>query len=439
VTSRRLACLVAAALAQGAEATAQGGDAPAVEPPDGPFLRVDLPETEAIPGQFLTLRLTVLVPSFMPDPPVWPSLEAPNLLVRVPERGTSPTSERIGGSTWSGVTRRYRIAPMVPGTFELPPQEVVVTWADPDADQPARVALSTGPLAFAGVLPEGAEGLDPFIAASGLTLAQEIAGAPGAMTPGDSLTRTVTAEVAGLSPMFLPDLLGPGAVPGLAAYPDAPRLAETDDRGTLGGTRSESVTYVAGSGGGGTLPAVSLDWWDVDTGAIRTATVDAVEVAIDGPPSAPANRETRQRRLLIGAGALAVALLAALVLRRAWRPLRRRLAARRAARQAARHASEPHAWRILSRTVARRDHAALYPALDAWAARLHRPDPRRDARVQAALTALGQTRYGRPERRPGGAGDAWRDLGAALRAARRRADAPRTPHALPPLNPGVPA
>ena len=68
--------------------------------PGTPILRVDFPETEAIPGQFLTLRLTVLVPTFMPAPPVWLSFEAPNLLVRVPEGGTSPVSERIDGETW---------------------------------------------------------------------------------------------------------------------------------------------------------------------------------------------------------------------------------------------------------------------------------------------------------------------------------------------------
>ena len=70
---------------------------------DQPVLRVAIEETETIPGQPINLRMTVLVPTFMPKPPVWPSFEAPNLLVRIPPRGGGPTSERIGGQTWSGV------------------------------------------------------------------------------------------------------------------------------------------------------------------------------------------------------------------------------------------------------------------------------------------------------------------------------------------------
>ena len=70
---------------------------PVPSPADGPQLMVDFPESETIPGQPLSLRLTVLVPTYMPSPPVWPSLETRNVLVRLPERSTTPTSRRIGG------------------------------------------------------------------------------------------------------------------------------------------------------------------------------------------------------------------------------------------------------------------------------------------------------------------------------------------------------
>lgn len=196
----------------------------AQDEPSEPVLEVTFEETEAIPGQSLSLRMTVLVPTFLPDPPVWPSLEAPDLLVRLPEGSTGPASRRIGGETWSGVTRHYRISPMVPGDFAIPPQEVIVTYADPETNRSVKVTLTTEALAFSGVVPEGAEGLDPFIAAESLELVQEIEGEPAAMVPGDSVIRTVTAKVRGTSPMFLPDLLSPTAVDGVAAYPDEPVL-----------------------------------------------------------------------------------------------------------------------------------------------------------------------------------------------------------------------
>ncbi len=51
--------------------------------------------------------------------------------------------------------------------------------------------------------------------------------------------------------------------------------------------------------------------------------------------------------------------------------------------------SEYHAWRQLRRTVAKRNHAALRPALDTWAARVEGADPRHDPGIQNALLSLG--------------------------------------------------
>ena len=59
----------------------------------------------------------------------------------MPARATTPLSERIIDDTWSGVSRHFRITPMVPGRFTIPPQEVIVTWADPDTNQPRRDVL----------------------------------------------------------------------------------------------------------------------------------------------------------------------------------------------------------------------------------------------------------------------------------------------------------
>ncbi|MGI1661962.1 hypothetical protein ACRDNQ_06960 [Palleronia sp. KMU-117] len=427
---------ILAALLAGQPLQAQSAD-PAPPPEEAssgqPVLRVDFPETEAVPGQFLTLRLTVLVPSFMTAPPVWPGFEAPNLLVRVPEGGTSPVSERIDGDTWSGISRRYRISPMLPGAFALPAQEVVVTWADATADGPVRTTLSTGALALSGVLPEAAEGLDPFVAASDLSLTQQIAGDPSAMVPGDSITRTITVEVAGVSPMFLPALLPPGEVAGLAAYPDTPVVEETENRGQLAGSRVESVTYVAEGGGSGTLPEVVLQWFDIDTGTVETARADAVAIAVDGPPAVLADPDGRLRLAMLAAAGVAFAALLALCLRLVLPSLRRRVAARRAARLA----SESHAWRALAHVVARRDHATLHPALDLWAARTEGRDPRRDPDVQKALATLGRARYGSGNEPTTSPDDAWRALDGALRAVRRPANAGAHISALPPLNPGA--
>lgn len=394
-----------------------------------PQLLVEFPETEAIPGQFLSLRLTVLVPTFMPKPPQWPGFEAPNLIVRLPEGSSNPTSKRVNGETWSGVSRRYRIAPMVPGDFTLPPQQVRITYRNPEGLDDLTATLTTEAIGFAGILPEGAEGLDPFLAASDLVLTQKLEGTPEAMAPGDSLSLRLVAEVEGVSPMFLPPLLPQVALEGLAAYPDEPQLAETDELGVLSGTRTESVTYVAEAGGGGTVPAVELQWYDIDDGTVKTASVAPVTLQVDGPPARSAAPLDLRRLLLLG---LAVVLgLAAIValLRRALP----RLARRREEHRARVLASEAHAWQQLTQAVARRDDATLRPALDLWASRCDGADPRRTPAVQDALLALGAARYGGGE---ANAPAAWGMLDAALRETRGRQRRHRDATPLPPLNPG---
>lgn len=398
---------------------------------DAPVLEMSFEETETVPGQPLTLRLTVYVPTYLPKPPVWPSLEAPNLLVRLPERSTGPVSKPIGGQTWSGVSRRYLISPMVPGAFSLPPQEVGVTYADPETNEPVRATLVTEAIAFRGTVPEGAEGLDPFLAATSLSLDQTVEGEPGAMTPGDSVTRTVTARIAGTSSMFVPDLLPDAVIPGVAAYPSAPATSDKDERGTLSGERTESVTYVAEGGGSGEAPAISLDWYNLTSGKVETARVPGFSIAVDGPPvDAGTPRDWRAVALAVGAAvaSLGLAALAAVRLvprvRHAW------------ARQHAAHlASEAYAFGRLKTVVARRDGRALYGALDVWAGRLDGPDPRRRPDVTSALTAIGAARYGGG--RASGEEAAWHALSQALRVARHDAHRRRATDALPPLNPGA--
>ncbi len=396
---------------------------------DGPTLTMDVKETEAIPGQPLSVRITVLVPTYMPSPPVWPGYEAPNLMVRLPEKSTSPASQRVNGQTWAGITRRYQISPMIPGSFTLPAAEVTVTWADPDTNEPVRTTLPTEPVTLTGILPDGAEGLDPFVAAIGLTLSQTVEGAPGSMVPGDSVIRTVTAEIDGTSPMFLPTLLPVTDVPGLRVYPDEPVLEIRDNRGALSGTRTERVTFLAEYGGAGTVPGVSLNWYNLDTGQIETATADAIDIVIDGPP--PAARATADRRQYLLIGMVLVAALAVLTVlnRFAWPPLRRRLVARRQEWRA----SEAFAWRALRGVVRQRDLPRLHPALDFWAARVNGPDPRQDPRLVSALLQIGQARYGTVPGASAAAG--WQALAAALPQIRRVCHGARPgAEALPGLN-----
>ncbi|MEM7238683.1 MAG: hypothetical protein AAF501_12800, partial [Pseudomonadota bacterium] len=351
-----------------------------------PVVRLALEADSSVPGQPVRLRLKVLVPSFMPAPPVLPSYDLPNLMVRLPAKSTLPTSETVGGDTWNGITRSYLLIPLVAGAIRLPPQPVIVTHAAPDTGQPVVSELMTGELTLTGTVPEGAEALDPFIAADALSLAQTVEGLEPPLEAGDAVTRRLTVTVEGTVPMVVPALLGTDAPVGLSAYPEDPSVETTTDRGVIGGIRTEAVTYVAEAGGGFELPAVSMAWFDLQSGQVVTATADAISFAVSGAPAeTPLGSEARDRRLWRLAPVLLVCLLGSFAYLR-YGP---RVRAWRAARQAAWEASEEGAWTALDTCIRARDFPGTFAAFDVW--RRHRPTSPRALpdTVTGALADLG--------------------------------------------------
>ena len=105
------------------------------------------PETTVV-GQPVVLRIKVLVPTWMPKPPVFPNFEVPSVMVRLPERASGPVSETIDRETWSGVQRAYRLYPLEAGVITLPAGVIGLTYAEPGATVPrpqAAAALSPAP------------------------------------------------------------------------------------------------------------------------------------------------------------------------------------------------------------------------------------------------------------------------------------------------------
>ncbi|MDW4497358.1 hypothetical protein R5H30_05140 [Sulfitobacter sp. D35] len=402
----------------------------AAQDASAPVVRIDMEETEAIPGQYLTMRVTVLVPTFMPKPVEFPSFEMPNLRVLLPENSTNPTSQNVDGETWSGVSRRYRLSPMVPGRFDIPSRSVRVTYADPEtgaATDPLVVTVETDPVSIAGVLPQGAEGLDPFIAATGLSLEQELSGPTTDLDLGAGVTRTVTATIEGASPIVLPPLLSDVQITGVDIYPDEPRITEAENRGELSGTRVESETLMAAGGGAGTVPALTLDWYNLDTGEIETASVEGFDVSVSGPPRDQPTLADRLDPRLIAAG-VAVLVALALLLRFAWP----RLVAARHARQAARLAGKAHAEREAMRAIRARDLDGARRWIDEWARRAPVTEAPRLQAISEAMTRIGAHRFGpHPDQVP----DAdWTALKVALQQRGRGRVEPGNV-TLAPLNP----
>lgn len=334
-----------------------------------PKLEVSLSTDSVTVGMPITITLTLLVPTYLLQPPTWPDLQLADAITRTAPGTSRPTSRRIGQENWAGVSHSVLVTPQRAADYVFPDATVGVTWADPATNEPVQMDLPLPAITFTAVLPEGAAGLDPFVTASALSLTTTVDGPGEAPNLGAAVTLTLTIEAQDTEAMLLPPLLERLETPqGLRAYPRQPELTDTPgERGGPGtARRTEAVTYVVETPGDYRLSGLQLDWWNSAESRVETAATDPVSFSVPAPPGwtpplSLEEQESRRRMLLAGAAGFSAVALALWFLRGRILATLTRWRARRAA-------SEPVLYRRVLRLARTGDLAALRPALDQWLA-----------------------------------------------------------------------
>lgn len=424
-----LACLIGVLAAPGARA-------------QEPLITVTAEQDEVIVGQPYILRVEVLVPTFMPKAPVFPTFEMPGLIVRLPERSTSPVSRSIEGQTWAGVLRTYRIYPMQAGVTDIPAQELSIVYKDVETNEDVPLSVEVPATQIVATVPPGARTLDPLIVAQGLSIEQTWQLADTELAVGDAVVRQLEISVTGASALFVPAVLEDAAPPdadpepvdddpvvaGFLPYPEDARVTETLERGVMSGTRTEMVTYIAQSGGTATFPQITLSWYNLDTNEVEEIVLDGRTVTVAMPPRVrtAADREKALR------GALVLVLMVALVWaihRWLWPIMRPRFDRIRATYDGSAYA----AHRMAVSCATAHDLGGLVQALTLRAARGHPPS----RALRDALQALTRAVY-RDGKTAAGSAQQWQGVRQTLRQDRpglretgRDANGP----SLAPLNP----
>ncbi len=251
-----------------------------------PIVRVTITPETIFVGEPVRMQVLILVPTWFPRPPEFPSFEVANAIVRLPPNSSRSTSERIGRDNWAGIVRNYQLFPLIGATYRLSDLSVIVTYADPETSQPITVDVPIPDIEIRARVPGGAEALEPYIAGSSLTLTRNIDGDLDSLQAGDALVLRYTAELDGMPAIFLPPLVGQLNIPGVSIYADEPVV---EDDGPA--RRTEKITLVFENGGDFAIPEVSLKWWNMGTSSIDVATVPALLVAVTGPKLTAAEEE----------------------------------------------------------------------------------------------------------------------------------------------------
>jgi hypothetical protein len=396
-----------------------------------PVVRVQVKPEAVIVGEAAELTVTVLVPTWFTRPPVYPTFELANAMTRLPADNSYPIRQRVGNESWSGIVRTYEIYPLLGASYRMAGQTMTVTFADPGND-PISLSVEVPEVTLRGVVPEGAESLDPYIAGSNLTLALDVQGQLDELQVGDAIVLTYSAELDGLPAIFLPPLAPALEFAGVSTYRDMPDVQDGETA-----SRTEKVTLVFDAGGEFSIPGMELRFWNTVSQAIETVTADGLPVSVQGPPAASTTAEESGETRWQWLAGIAVGTIALLfILGRALPALARNY--REAA--ARRRQTEDYAFRQLTQALASEDGTAAYHALLRW---LERLEPGMSARTFAArfgdeelssrLTALGAAVYG-DAGTPADLGQLRRKLTAARRRYLAQDSVDREPQ-LPPLNP----
>ena len=216
-----------------APCSAWAQQAPAPEP----VLNMTIDPKRVVVGQRTTLRIDVLAPNYTTSPPELPGFQVRNAVTR--QLQSVNLSEQRNGASYAGVRFEFAIYPQEAGSFAISDQKVKVKYA---AEPPAvrEELLSLPRVSFDAFIPDAAADLNPYLAASQLTVEQSVQRSSDPLKVGDSITRTVTIKAEETPAMLLPPVTFP-AVDGLAVYPGQPSLQDKTEGRTdaLTATRTD--------------------------------------------------------------------------------------------------------------------------------------------------------------------------------------------------------
>lgn len=188
----------------------------------------------------------------------------------------------INGKTYNVIEKHFAIFPQNPGTMTISPMQFqglavddnVSPYDDPyNFDIPKPVSAATNafnlnvrdiPAAYQGKV---------WLPAKNITLSEIWSDNTSRLDAGTPITRTIKITAQGLRADQLPDLTFP-KIDGVNVYADRPKRDNQMTDNMVTGTYEQQVTYIPSQTASFMIPAIQLPWWNTDTNANATATLN---------------------------------------------------------------------------------------------------------------------------------------------------------------------
>jgi hypothetical protein len=203
---------------------------------------------------------------------------------------------RRDGRLYQVIERSYAIFPQASGTLEIPPLRFDgeigrgANRFDPFGSRAERIRKRTETVRIEVLPPPADAGHRRWLPAQSLSLSDDWQGQTRQLTVGEPATRTLNLSALGLPAAQMPELRF--SIPAeFKSYPDQPSRKDEVGAAGITGVLQQKIALVPTRPGRYQLPAIDLDWWDVNAKEWRTARLEPVSMvvspAVDSAAAAP--------------------------------------------------------------------------------------------------------------------------------------------------------
>ena len=232
-------------------------------------LRIDPDDgKDLVVGQQTRILIEVLSDSRFSQAPQYPELTIAGAITLMPEQMGTNFTETIRGTSFVGQRRGYVLFPQRAGLFKIPSLEIPVGIAGVDGSE-SKLVLRTSPIPLSIRPRSGVNEAQGLITTPQLVIEDEWDRPFDALEVGQAIQRSIRIQATESLGMLLPQLSF-NAPPGIAVYPDPPRIRDRINRGQYRGERSQTITYVLQERGNFDIPPIEVQWWSPETGALQS-------------------------------------------------------------------------------------------------------------------------------------------------------------------------
>ncbi|MFT4872693.1 hypothetical protein [Congregibacter sp.] len=241
-------------------------------------------------------------------------LRIPGAVVRPVSTFADNSSRRIEGETWSVQRWRFRVFPQDAGLLAIPGLRVFIS-VNTATDGAVEGDLLLDGTSAQIIPPPGVARVSTWIATPSLTIEQRWEGLMDSFIAGDAITRT-RSFVAQDAPGMMIEASDVDEIAGLSFYEAPSTVLDESHRGTLTGTREESVVVTFETPGRYQIPGLDYVWFNTETGTLETLSLPALNVEVIAAEAATPAKKRRlelpmSSPILLGSG---VALLIVILL-----------------------------------------------------------------------------------------------------------------------------